>query len=248
MDVVDLYEQFCKEKGVHFQLDDNVRPYDDTTLFCPAGMQQFKDKFKSDETGTLANVQSCIRLNDLEEIGDGTHYLYFDMIGLFSFRTMTVQEAVDFWMEFVEEVLQIKVDYVTIHPDKFEEWKSLYDNYNVEVRADDECKWTDGQIGGYCTEFFKDDVEIGNIVNPLGTCIDVGFGLQRLNMFVNGVNDETPEEILIRLARSFSTLVITQATKSRVMCSENFSENSTDWVQSGIMNIISKRKNAKTRL
>ena len=128
IDIIDLYRNFCASKGVQFQLDDNVRPYDNTTLFCPAGMQQFKERFKSEETGTLANVQSCIRLNDLEEIGDGTHYLYFDMIGLFSFRTLTVQQSVDFWMEFVEDTLGIKVDYVTIHPDKMEDWKSLYEN------------------------------------------------------------------------------------------------------------------------
>ena len=198
MDIIKEYEKFCENKGVPYQLDDNVRPYDNTTLFCPAGMQQFKKKFKSNETGTIANVQSCIRLNDLEEIGDGTHYLYFDMIGLFSFRTLTVQQAVDFWMEFVVGVLKIDVDYVTIHPDKLDGWRSLYDNYDVEVRADEECKWSDGDIGGYCTEFFKNDVEIGNIVNPLGTCIDVGFGLQRLNMFVNEVKTETKEEILIQ--------------------------------------------------
>jgi len=196
--ITDLYRQFCENKRIYYQLDDNVRPYDNTTLFCPAGMQQFKQKFKSDETGTQANIQSCIRLNDLEEIGDGTHFLYFDMVGLFSFRTMSIQTAVDFWMEFVEDVLEIKVDYVTIHPDKMEDWRSLYDNYDVEVRSEEECKWTDGDIGGYCTEFFKDDVEIGNIVNPLGTCIDAGFGLQRLDMFVNGPNEETREEILIQ--------------------------------------------------
>jgi alanyl-tRNA synthetase len=198
MDIIKTYENFCLSKGITFQLDDHVRPYDDTTLFCPAGMQQFKKKFKAEsETGTLANIQSCIRLKDLEEIGDGTHFLYFDMIGLFSFRTMKLQAAVDFWMEFIEKELSIKIDYVTIHPDKMEEWKSLYDSYNVEIREDDECKWTDGDIGGYCTEFFKDDVEIGNIVNPLGTCIDVGFGLQRLNDFINPSNQKTKEEILI---------------------------------------------------
>ena len=198
MNIIKEYEKFCANKGIPYQLDDNVRPYDNTTLFCPAGMQQFKKKFKSNEAGTIANVQSCIRLNDLDEIGDGTHYLYFDMIGLFSFRTMTIQQAVDFWMEFLVEVLKIDVDYVTIHPDKFDEWRSLYDNHDVEVRADEECKWSDGDIGGYCTEFFKDDVEIGNIVNPLGTCIDVGFGLQRLDMFVNKARTETKEEILIQ--------------------------------------------------
>ena len=216
--ITDLYRQFCENKRIYYQLDDNVRPYDNTTLFCPAGMQQFKQKFKSDETGTQANIQSCIRLNDLEEIGDGTHFLYFDMVGLFSFRTMSIQTAVDFWMEFVENVLEIKVDYVTIHPDKMEEWRSLYDNYDVEVRSEEECKWTDGDIGGYCTEFFKDDVEIGNIVNPLGTCIDAGFGLQRLDMFVNGPNEETREEILIQACEKLLMLISTSLAYGFLDC------------------------------
>lgn len=195
--ITKIYEKFCLSKGIKFQLDDNVRPYDDTTLFCPAGMQQFKEKFSSDYKGTTANIQSCIRLKDLDEIGDGTHFLYFNMIGLFSFRTMTIQEAVDFWMEFLEKELEIKVDYITIHPDKMDEWISLYDKYDVGIKADEECKWTDGEIGGYCTEFYKGDVEIGNIVNPLGDCIDVGFGYERLDSIVNGEAEKSREEILI---------------------------------------------------
>jgi alanyl-tRNA synthetase len=195
--IAEIYKNYCERRKISFQLNDNVRPYDNTTLFCPAGMQQFKEKFKSDETGTLANIQSCLRLKDLDEIGDGTHFLYFDMIGLFSFRTMSLQQAVDFWMEFIEKELKIKVDYITIHPDKMEEWKSLYDNYDVEIRPDDECKWSDGEIGGWCTEFYKDDVEIGNIVNPLGDCIDAGFGLERLNAFINEVAEKSKEQILI---------------------------------------------------
>ncbi|CAG7579676.1 MAG: Alanine--tRNA ligase [uncultured marine phage] len=178
-------------------MDDNIRPHDDTTLFCPAGMQQYKNTFKSDYVGSVSNVQSCLRLKDLEEVGDGTHFLYFNMIGLFSFREMSVQESIDFWMEFLEEELKLKVDYVTIHPDKIEDWSSLYDNYEVEIREDEECIWSDGEIGGYCTEFYIDDVEIGNIVNPLGDCIDVGFGLERLESFVNKVKEKTKEEILI---------------------------------------------------
>ena len=194
--ITQLYQDFCESKSIPFQLDDKVSPYDDTTLFCPAGMQQFKKKFSSDETGTMANIQSCVRLKDLEEIGDGTHFLHFRMIGLFSFREMTLQTAVDFWMEFIEQTLCLNVDYITIHPDKMEEWKYLYDNHDVEIREDDECIWTDGEIGGYCTEFYHDDVEIGNIVNTVGTCIDVGFGLERLDALVNGQRQYTKEDIL----------------------------------------------------
>lgn len=206
MNVTEEYAKFCQSKGIKFKLNDKVNPYDDTTLFCPAGMQKFKNLFKDESYhGTEANIQSCIRMNDFEEIGDSTHLLYFNMIGLFSFREMTIQEAVDFWMEFLTVTLNLKLDYVTVHPDKFEEWKDLYKNYVIEVRPDKDCIWTDGEIGGYCTEFFIDDVEIGNIVNPLGTCIDVGFGLERLEMFVNGrviSKEDTLKETILRMIHS----------------------------------------------
>jgi len=141
-------------------MDDNVKSYDETTLFCPAGMQQFKSNFKDLSCkGTLSNIQSCLRLNDIEEIGDGSHLLFFNMIGLFSFRELTVPQTIDLWMDFLNRI-GIKPDYITIHPDK-EDWRDWYKNYDVEVRYDEVCKWSDGEIGGYCTEFYKNEIEIG---------------------------------------------------------------------------------------
>ena len=200
IDVIEEYRKFCEKKEISFQLDDNVRYYDSTTLFCPAGMQQFKDKFKSQETGTTANIQACIRLKDFDEIGDGTHFLHFNMIGLFSFRAMTVKQAIDFWMEFLEDQLGLVVEVITIHPDKMEDWKDFYTEYGVTIEPDEECIWTDGEIGGYCTEFYVQGVEIGNIVNPLGTCIDVGFGLERLHDLLNPSTAKTREDILVETA------------------------------------------------
>ena len=99
MNIIQLYKQYCLDKNIPFQLDDNVKPYDETTLFCPAGMQQFKNLYKDiNHNGTIANVQSCIRMNDFFEIGDDTHLLYFNMIGLFSFRELSLQDAIDFWL------------------------------------------------------------------------------------------------------------------------------------------------------
>lgn len=158
-------------------------------------MQKFKSKFKDPfYQGTCSNIQPCIRLNDLTEIGDGIHYLYFNMIGFFSFREMTVGNTINFWFEFLSE-LNIHPDYVTIHPDKLDEWSIFYLDKNVEIRTDVNCLWSDGDIGGYCTEFYKNDIEIGNIVNPLGDCIDVGFGLERLELIL-GINSHSREEIL----------------------------------------------------
>lgn len=175
-------------------MDNNVKSYDDTTLFCPAGMQQFKSKFKDLEyRGTISNIQSCLRLNDIDEIGDGSHLLYFNMIGLFSFQEMSVPQTIDFWMEFLLKI-GITPDYVTIHPDK-KEWLEWYVKYNIEVRLDKECIWTDGDIGGYCTEFYKNNIEIGNIVNTMGISIDCGFGKERIEYILNS-KKKSREDIL----------------------------------------------------
>jgi alanyl-tRNA synthetase len=155
-------------------------------------MQQYKEKFKDENfKGTISNIQSCLRLNDIDKIGDGSHLLYFNMIGFFSFREWSVQQTINYWLNFLIKI-GIKPDYVTIHPDK-PEWSEFYKD--IEVRFDEECYWSDGEIGGYCTEFYKDNIEIGNIVNTLGTCIDVGFGLERLEMIINN-QTKTKEQTL----------------------------------------------------
>jgi alanyl-tRNA synthetase len=159
-------------------------------------MQQYKSKFKDENVSqTFSNIQSCIRLNDLNEIDDDTHYLYFNMIGFFSFRQWTLKETIDFFLTFLKE-LNLTPDYVTIHPDKYE-WK---DYYSLPVVMDEECIWSDGEIRGYCTEFYINGIEIGNIVNTMGTCIDVGFGLERLDMICNGtVKTNTLNETILKI-------------------------------------------------
>lgn len=146
-------------------------------------MQKHRSLFPSGHTGTQGDIQHCLRLNDLDQIGDGTHYLDFHMLGLFSFRQMSVQEGIDWWMEFLCE-LDLKPQVVTIHPD-CPQWSKFYDEHQVEVRLDPECKWSDGSIGGYCTEFYRDEIEIGNIVNPLETCLDCGFGGERIQSLLD---------------------------------------------------------------
>ena len=78
--------------------------------------------------------------------------------------------------------LGLSPDTVTLHPD-CKDWISLYDDYPVKIEWDPDCLWSDGEIGGYCTEFYIEGVEVGNIVNPLGDCLDCGFGSERLEYF-----------------------------------------------------------------
>jgi alanyl-tRNA synthetase len=207
IDIKQEYINFCTKKGIKITIYDSIKSHDDTTLFCPAGMQAFKSKFKDkNHKGTEASIQACLRINDLNEISDSTHALTFDMLGLFSFREMTMKEAIDFWLEFITDVLKLRIDYVTYHPHKFEWVEDFYwegkleshdvrrefqkregtDDQHVLFGEDKECIWTDGELKGYCTEFYINFVEIGNIVNLEEDCIDVGFGFDRLDELVNG--------------------------------------------------------------
>ncbi|TWT02877.1 hypothetical protein FQU96_29710 [Reyranella sp. CPCC 100927] len=179
--MIEEYRQHCLDADIPLELNTSVRPPegDDSTLFISAGMQRFKSLFADTSyVGTVANIQSCLRLNDLEEVGDGTHCLRFDMMGLFSFRQMAVGDGIAFWHAYLRRI-GITPTHVTVHPDRTALWRDLHPA-DIEVRPDPDCTWSDGGTGGYCTEFYVGDIEIGNIVNPRGDCLDVGFGLQRL--------------------------------------------------------------------
>lgn len=161
-------------------------------------MQKHKSQFQHPTTShTISDVQHCLRLNDLHEVGDGTHYLDFHMLGLFSFDHWSVQQGVDFWMGFCHH-LGVIPDTVTIPPYR-PEWRELYRHHNVVVIMDPECVWSDGSIGGDCTEFYKDGVEIGNIVHPLNRHLDCGFGMERLERFLDPhFQPPTRPEVLLR--------------------------------------------------
>ena len=195
--VLQLYSEHCCSLDVPFSVHDSVLSPDPSTLFTTSGMQKHKSSFLSPpRSQTLGDVQHCLRLNDLDEIGDGTHFLDFYMLGLFSFEGWSVQQGVDFWMGFCRR-LGVMPDTVTIHPD-CPHWSSLYEGYPVQVTLDPECRWSDGTIGGYCTEFYRDGVEIGNIVNPLGRHLDCGFGLERLQSFSHPSPQPTSHQVIER--------------------------------------------------
>lgn len=128
---------------------------------------------------TIADVQRCLRLNDLAAIDDDHHHLVFHMMGLFTFRDWTVPQAIAFWHGYLRSI-GVVLTHVTVHPDCVDEWSAWHQPYGLPVLTDTDCLWTDGGMGGHSTEFYVGHVEVGNIVNTLGTCIDVGFGLERL--------------------------------------------------------------------
>ena len=81
---------------------------------------------------------------------------------------------------------------VHVHQDH-KNYDILWKHLGYPVVFDEECTWSDGDIGGYCCEVYKGNLEIGNLVNPLEHSTDVGFGWERMLMVLEGRDrvDET---------------------------------------------------------
>lgn len=150
-------------------------------------MQNYKDKFYTSTKEKIGTLQSCIRTNDIELVGDGHHLTYFEMLGNFSFGNNDYQQSIELWKSIISD-LNIKVDSVHVHPQG-----NHHNLWDYPIVEDLECVWSDGDIGGYCCEIYSRGIEIGNLVNTLGHSVDVGFGFERLLMIVEGKNrvDET---------------------------------------------------------
>lgn len=135
INVLTEYSSYCKSKNIPFQECNSIQAYDDSTLFCSAGMQQYKKEFANKAiTGlTIANSQKILRTNDLDNIGDGFHFAYFSMLGLFSFRDWFVERAIKFWLGFIQEKVGLPITKVTIHPDLVKEAQDLYSSANIKL-------------------------------------------------------------------------------------------------------------------
>lgn len=127
----------------------------------------------------------------MELVGDGSHLTYFEMVGNFSFGGNDYERSVELWDSIVRD-LGIQVSHVTYHPSRSDH-QVLWTKRNYTTKPDEGCSWSDGNIGGNCCELFVGDLEIGNLVNPLGHSTDVGFGFERLLQVIEGKSrvDET---------------------------------------------------------
>lgn len=145
-------------------------------------MQRVKTRFLYPDGSKHGSLQSCIRTNDLELVGDGSHLTYFEMLGNFSFGGHDFETSVELWHSIVKD-LKIPVTEVRVHPNRLDH-KRMWIKRGYDVVNDRTCQWSDGTISGECCELFLGDLEIGNLVNPLGHSTDVGFGWERLHQII----------------------------------------------------------------
>lgn len=90
---------------------------DPTVLFITAGMQPLVPYLmgeKHPEGKRLANVQKCLRTDDIDEVGDATHHTFFEMLGNWSLGDYFKKEVIEFSTEFLLGILKLDRDKIGI--------------------------------------------------------------------------------------------------------------------------------------
>ena len=118
---MNVREEFIKyfTKNGHKQIPSSpiVPENDPTVLFNTAGMQPLVPYLMGEKHPygkRLCDYQKCVRLTDLDEIGDKTHHTFFEMLGNWSLGDYFKKESIGYSFEFLTKVLNIPVEKLAI--------------------------------------------------------------------------------------------------------------------------------------
>ncbi|MFH1428386.1 MAG: alanine--tRNA ligase [Candidatus Margulisiibacteriota bacterium] len=168
----EIREQFLKffESKQHNRLPSaSLIPSDPTVLLNLAGMLQFKPIFLGEKTAPasrVTTVQKCVRMNDLENVGNtARHHTFFEMLGNFSFGDYFKEEAITWCWELLTDVY--KLDKTKLWAAVFYEDQEAYDIWDkkIDISKDHIIKlneehnfWSAGPVGpcGPCSEVYYD--------------------------------------------------------------------------------------------
>ena len=180
---MNIREEFIKyfEKNGHKQIPSSpiVPENDPTVLFNTAGMQPLVPYLLGEKHPygkRLCDYQKCVRLTDLDEIGDKTHHTFFEMLGNWSLGDYFKKESIGYSFEFLTKVLNIPVERLAVTVfegnDKIPRdevsacrWKELgISDDRIAYLGVDDNFWIAGESGpcGSDTEifYFRSDDEI----------------------------------------------------------------------------------------
>ncbi len=90
---------------------------DPTVLFISAGMHPLVPYLSGEshpEGRRLANVQKCLRTDDIEEVGDISHNTFFEMLGFWSLGDYWKQESLSWTLEWFTRVLGLEQERISV--------------------------------------------------------------------------------------------------------------------------------------
>jgi alanyl-tRNA synthetase len=103
------YLEFFKQRGHVIVPRANLVPQEDaTTLFTGSGMQPMVPYLLGathPEGKRIADSQTCLRAEDIEEVGDNRHTTFFEMLGNWSLGDYFKQEQLPWLFEFLTDVI-----------------------------------------------------------------------------------------------------------------------------------------------
>lgn len=198
-----------------------IQEGDPSVLFTTAGVQQFKIFYQYPNKAPakrVITIQPCFRTSDIEEVGDGKHLTFFEMLGNFSFGDYFKEEAINMAWQFLIHEVGLPFDKLSITVfggDKKERlpkdeesekiWRKIVPKEKIRFLGKEDNFW--GPVGetgpcGPCTEILFNGLEIWNIVfnqyyrEKSGNLkelknkgVDTGMGLERLSAVILGKND-----------------------------------------------------------
>jgi len=169
------YLSFFKEKKHAIVPSFSLIPeHDPTVLFTTAGMHPLVPYLlgeKHAQGKRLADVQKCVRTDDIEEVGDSWHLTFFEMLGNWSLGDYWKKEAIEWSFEFLTKHLFIPPDRLSItvfagdnNAPKDQKSAEIWQGLGIEkeriyyLPKQDNWWGPAGQTGpcGPCTEMFYD--------------------------------------------------------------------------------------------
>ena len=161
--------EFFEERGHRRIPSSPLVPYGDPSLlFTSAGMVQFKPYFlglAEPPASRMTSIQKCFRTTDIEEVGDGSHLTFFEMLGNFSIGDYFKAEAIAWSWEFFTGALGLPAErlYATVFTDD-DEAHALWIAQGVpperilRYTAEQGNYWYSGDTGpcGPCSELHYD--------------------------------------------------------------------------------------------
>ena len=181
MNIREEYIKYFESKDHKWIPSSPIVPENDpTVLFNTAGMQPLVPYLmgqKHPYGKRLCDYQKCVRLTDLDEIGDKAHHTFFEMLGNWSLGDYFKKESIGYSFEFLTKILGISVDRlaVTVYAgdDKIEP-----DDVSAKI-------WQDLGISSDRIAYLSDNFWIAGDSGPCGSDTEI---------FYFRSNDEIPSK------------------------------------------------------
>ncbi len=163
-----VWLDFWKSKGHMIEPGASLVPVNDPTLLWinagVAALKKYFDGSMKPNSNRIANIQKCLRTNDIENVGmTSRHQTFFEMLGNFSIGDYFRKEAIEWGFEILTSPKWFGIDldklYFTVHPSDIES-RNLWIKQGVDPSHIVNCEGNFWEIGaGPCgpdSEIFFD--------------------------------------------------------------------------------------------